>query len=188
MRELFLIPLIASLLPAGQTHPAAEASVRKEHQTWQEYGGAPDSAQYSALRQINAQNVKQLRIAWIYPTGGKDRYSFNPIEVDGTVYVLAQRNSIVALDAVTGKERWAHPTDPDTRLLTNRGLNYWESPDRSDRRLLYAVNNNLQALDARTGMLIRSFGKDGSVDLRQELGRDPESIVLVQSMTPGRVF
>ena len=188
MRELFLISLIASLLTTGQTRPATEASSRNEHQTWQEYGGAPDSAQYSALRQINAQNVKQLKVAWSYPTGDKNRYSFNPIEVDGTVYVLAKKNSIVALDAVTGKELWAHPTDPDTRLLTNRGLNYWESADRSDRRLLYAVNNNLQALDARTGMLIRSFGKDGSVDLRQGLGRDPESIVLVQSMTPGRVF
>ncbi len=180
--------LITCCLAAGQIFAATAAISKQEHQTWQEYGGAPDSAQYSALQQINAGNVKQLKIAWTYPTGDKNRYSFNPIEVDSTVYVLAKKNSIVALDAVTGKELWVHATDPNTRLLTNRGLNYWESPDRSDRRLLYAVNNNLQALDARTGKLIRSFGKDGSVDLRQGLGRDPESIVLVQSLTPGRVF
>ncbi|MFL6352221.1 MAG: PQQ-binding-like beta-propeller repeat protein [Bryobacteraceae bacterium] len=158
------------------------------HRTWRDYGGAADSAQYSALKQINRSNVNKLEIAWIYPTGDISKYSFNPVVVDGLVFVLAKNNSIVALDASTGKEVWVHPTDPDTKLLTNRGINYWESKDGSDRRLLFASDNFLRAIDARTGKPILSFGKSGSVDLREGLGRDPNTISLVQSTTPGRVF
>lgn len=155
---------------------------------WRDYGGAADSAQYSALKQINRSNVKKLEIAWIYPTGDDNQYSFNPIVVDGLMYVLAKNNSIVALDASSGKEVWIHETGPRTKLITNRGINYWESRDRSDRRLMFARNNFLEAIDARTGSSISSFGDNGRVDLREGLGRDPTTLSLVQSTTPGRVF
>lgn len=94
----------------------------------------------------------------------------------------------MALNAATGKEVWIHETDPHTRLITNRGLNYWQSQDGSERRLFFSSNNLLHAIDPRTGKIIPSFGKDGSVDLREGLGRDPQTLSLVQSTTPGRVF
>ena len=72
---------------------------------------APDAAQYSALNQINRSNVSRLQIAWKYRTGDGNKYLFNPIVVDGVMYVLAKHNSIVALDAATGREMWIHPTD-----------------------------------------------------------------------------
>ncbi len=122
------------------------------------------------------------------PTGDAKKYSFNPIVVDNLVYVLAKNNSIVALDAVTGKEVWTHPAAPGTTILTDRGIDYWESKDRSDRRLLFAANHFLQAIDARTGKSILTFGDAGRVDLKQGLGRDPKTLSLVQSTTPGRVF
>jgi len=158
------------------------------HSTWSDYAGASDASQYSSLAQVNRSNVRQLQVAWNYPTGDGNKYLFNPIVVDRTMYVLAHNNSIVALDAKTGKELWIHPTDPKTTLITNRGINYWESADRSDRRLLFAADNFLQEIDARTGKSILDFGENGRVDLREGLGRDPESLTLVQSTTPGRVF
>jgi quinoprotein glucose dehydrogenase len=173
--------LISSLLNA-------QGPSTDEHAEWRHYGGAADSAQYSSLRQVNRSNVTQLQVAWRYLTGDNNRYSFNPLVVDRTAYVLAHNNSIVAVDAVTGKEVWIHSTDPQTRLITNRGINYWQSADGSDRRLFFSVDNFLQAIDARTGKSITSFGTEGKVDLRQGLGRDPESLVLVQSLTPGRIF
>ncbi len=125
---------------------------------------------------------------WSYSTGDDAKYSFNPVMSDGLLYVLAKNNSIVALDAATGKEVWTHPTDPHTRLLTNRGINYWQSKDGNDRRLLFACNNFLQAINARTGKSILSFGENGRVDLRAGFDRDPNTLTLVQSTTPGRVF
>ena len=104
------------------------------------------------------------------------------------MYVMAHDNSICTLNDATGKELWRHEPDPDTVAITDRGINYWESKDRSERRLFFAANHVLQALDAHTGKPIESFGKAGRVDLKEGLGRDPKTISLVQSLTPGRVF
>lgn len=163
-------------------------AVGQSHTTWSDYGGGSDSAQYSALHEINRANVSKLQIAWVFPTGDDNRYFFNPIQAHGLTYVLAQNNSIVALNAETGKEVWIHKAAPGTGIITNRGINYWESRDGRDRRLLFASNHSLQAIDARTGKLILSFGRNGHVDLKNGLGRDPSTLSLVQSTTPGRVF
>ena len=158
------------------------------YSTWRDYGGSADSAQYSSLTQINRTNVHKLQRAWTFPTGDNGRYFFNPLVIDGTMYVLAKSNSLVALDAATGRELWSSAPDPDIKVITNRGFNYWESKDRLDRRLLLSVNHTLRAYDARNGKLIPSFGSNGRVDLKQGLDRDPQALALVQSLTPGRVF
>src|SRR5260370_4377034 len=89
----------ALIVFAAEPHAAAQ-----NHQTWRDYGGAADSSQYSALAQINRSNVSQLEVAWTFPTGDNNKYFFNPLVVDTTMYVLARDNSIVALDAATGAE------------------------------------------------------------------------------------
>jgi len=166
----------------------ASSLFAQNYATWSDYGGASDSSQYSALDQINRSNVSKLELAWTYQTGDNNKYFFNPLVVDNVAYVLAKNNSIVALDASTGKEIWTHASGPEIKIITNRGINYWESKDRSDRRLLFASNHFLRAIDARTGKSIPTFGADGAVDLKQGLGRDPKTLSLVQSTTPGRVF
>ncbi len=163
-------------------------ALAQNHTTWSDYSGGSDSAQYSALKQINRSNVSKLETAWVYPTGDGRKYFFNPLVVDNVIFVLAKNNSIVALDASTGKEIWTWTPEPHTTAITDRGLNYWESQDRKDRRLLFASNHFLRAIDARTGKPIPSFGEGGQVDLKQGLGRDAKTLSLVQSLTPGRVF
>lgn len=167
---------------------ASSGFVRAQHTTWSDYGGASDGAQYSALRQINQTNVRKLRQAWVYETGDERGYSFNPIVIGSTMYVLAHNNSVVALDASSGRELWSHSFDAKTSLITNRSFNYWESADKKDRRLVLAVDNALQELDADTGKPISAFGNAGRVDLREGLGRDPKRLTLVQSYNPGRIF
>src|SRR6266487_42441 len=161
------------------------AEGQQTHKTWMDYGGGPDSSHFVALDQINKSNVNQLEVAWIYPTGDGRSYLFNPIVVDNVMYVLARNNSLVALDAATGKEIWIHE---DLVGIATRGVNYWESQDHSDRRLLFQRNSYLQAIDARTGKSILTFGEDGVVNLREGLGRDPATLVKVQSSTPGKIF
>jgi len=185
--SIALFPCAQHLCASAQNQ-AGHAGGAETHITWSSYGGSQDGSQYSALHQIDRSNVKKLQIAWTYATGDDRRYAFNPLVVDGTMYVLAKNNAIVALDAATGKEIWAHPTDPNTTLITNRGIDYWENADRSDRRLIFALRNELQELDARTGQPILRFGANGMVDLRVGLGREPKSLSLVQSYNPGRIF
>ncbi|HEX3681037.1 MAG TPA: PQQ-binding-like beta-propeller repeat protein [Bryobacteraceae bacterium] len=187
-RRIRLSCLVAVLVGAGSIPGQRTREDASLENSWADYGGGADSAQYSDLSQINRENVQGLRVVWRYSTGDSREYLFNPIVVHGVMYVLAKRNSIVALDAKTGKELWVHETDPNTTLITHRGVNYWESPDGRQRRLLFACNNILQAIDARTGKRIADFGRDGGVDLRAGLGRDPKTLTLVQSTTPGKIF
>ena len=70
-------------------------------QNWPDYGGGADASQYSALTQIHKANVGKLKRVWTYPTGDSNKYFFNPLMVDGTLYVMAKGNSIVALDAAS---------------------------------------------------------------------------------------
>jgi quinoprotein glucose dehydrogenase len=178
MRTLAL--LFLAITVAGQ---AAHAD--QDYKTWRDYGGGPDSSHFVDLKQINKSNVNELEVAWVYPTGDQRSYVFNPIVVDNVMYVQARNSSLVALDAATGKEIWIHENLPG---LATRGLAYWESKDRKDRRLIFALNNYLQEIDARTGKSILTFGRNGLVDLRQGLGRDPRTIVRIQPEAPGRVF
>jgi quinoprotein glucose dehydrogenase len=162
--------------------------MQAQHTTWREYGGSPDGAQYSALRQIDRTNVQSLRQAWVYKTGDERGYAFNPVVIGSVMYVLAHDNSVVALNAATGQELWSHKLEAKTSLIMNRGFNYWESADKKDRRLILTVDNALRELDASTGKPITNFGNDGRVDLREGLGRDPKHLTLVQSYNPGRIF
>ena len=163
-------------------------SAADPHAAWRDYGGASDSAQYSSLTQVTRENVARLQVAWTYPIGENKRALFNPLVVDDLMYVIGRGNAILALAAATGREVWAYQPPADTVLITSRGINYWESADRTHRHLLFASNHALRAIDARTGKPITDFGTGGSVDLRQGLDRDPRTIALVQSTTPGRVF
>ena len=153
---------------------------------WSDYGGAADGSQYSALKQIDKSNVAKLELAWFYPAPGpSNRFAFNPLTVDNYVYVLKPGGMLVALEASTGKEIWTHQSEGNP---ADRGINYWESKDRSDRRLIFSANSYLQEINARTGVSINTFGNDGRVNLREGLGRDPKTIPNIQSGTPGHVF
>jgi quinoprotein glucose dehydrogenase len=156
-----------------------------QHKTWKDYGGGPDQSKYVDLYQITKENVADLEVAWFYPSGDKKIYQFNPLIVGETMYVLAKDNSLVALDAKTGEEKWIHA---NLTGIARRGINYWESEDGQEKRLLFQINNYLQAIDATTGQSILSFGKNGLVDLREGLERDPTTIARVQSGTPGKIF
>jgi quinoprotein glucose dehydrogenase len=120
-----------------------------------------------------------LKVAWFYPYGNT---GFNPIAAEDMVFVSGRGNSLIALDATTGKEIWIHENIPQ---LSARGVNYWQSSDGKDRRLLLTTGPFLQAIDARTGKSILSFGTNGYVDLRDGIARGSNGI---RVPNPGKVF
>ena len=148
---------------------------------WRDYAGGPDSSRFVPAKQITSANVNQLQVAWSYPAGQTD---FNPVVIRGMVYGRGPNGSFVALDAATGKQIWIHE---GVQGFNSRGVNYWESKDGKDRRLIFSTQNMLQELDAYTGEPITAFGTNGKVDLRVGPDRDPATINQ-QTRTPGRVF
>lgn len=183
---IFTCAVVLSVAGCGPAPSVDESTA--SYASWKAYAGSADGAQYSSLDQINRSNADRLDLAWSYSIGDGKRHFFSPVVVDNVAYVLAKNDSIVALDASSGEELWVHEPGPGTTAITNRGINYWESEDRSDRRLFYAGNHSLRALDAQTGKTIESFGTGGKVDLKQGLGRDPDTFRLAQSYSPGRIF
>ena len=150
---------------------------------WTGYGNGADNARYFASRQIDKSNVSRLEVAWTYPHGDTGS---SPIVVRGVVYGRGRHGSLVAVDAKTGKELWVRE---NMLGMTSRGMNYWESSDGRDQRLIFAIDGLVQQVDARTGKSIMSFGTNGVVDLRVGIdGRDPATIGNIQSNTPGEIF
>jgi quinoprotein glucose dehydrogenase len=155
---------------------------------WSEYLGGPDSAHYSPLKRVDTSNVDKLQVAWSYETGDELSYTFCPLVVDNIAYVAAKQGSLVALDATTGKELWVYNFGTGGRfsgIAGQRGANYWESKDRSDRRILVTSGGMLHAIDARTGKLVDTFANHGKLDLKTGIDRAPVSL---GSRTPGRIF
>ncbi len=181
---------IAAISPGDghKTNKDATASViPPQHTEWKDYGGGPDHSKFVNFTQINKQNVASLQPAFVYSTASDkvNSYKFNPIIVDGIMYVLAKNNSLVAMDAATGKEIWIHA---NLRGIVQRGINFWQSPDKKQKRFIITIGNYLQAIDANTGKSILTFGDNGSVDLKQGLGRAPELISKAASTSAGHIF
>ena len=180
----FAACMLAGCAPATPPSSAAKATPGQfDFEGWDQNGGGVDSSQYSSLKEIDKTNVGRLTVAWTYPSD--EAYLFNPLIVNGTMYVLAKKRSIVALDAATGKEKWVHQNEG---AVGARGMSYWKSSDGSEERLLYVNAGFLTAIDAKTGDTIESFGDKGRVDLRVGLDMDLDNVRLQPTSNPGRVF
>ena len=161
------------------------------YRDWKVYSGAPDSIHYSALDQINTRNVGKLEVAWTYETGDAfpgSEMECNPIVVKGSLYATTPKLRVIALDAASGGLKWSFDPNAGRRVLSkmrNRGVTYWE--DGEDQRIFAVVRHYLYALDARTGKLITGFGQGGLVDLREGLGRDPQTLT-ISATSPGIVY
>lgn len=184
-----LVPAIATmtaglLLDKTAISPDRGAS-GLEAQDWPAYGGAPKNDHYSKLAQINRNNVKRLAVAWSFDTEEQGGLQTSPSIVEGVLYGITPTQKVFALDAATGKLLWKFDsgirgTQPD------RGLAYWA--DGKGKRILVGVMNFLYALDAANGKPITSFGNQGRIDLRENLGRGPAASQSVDLTSPSIVY
>ena len=179
-------PVCAIVLAACGILGAADdvAPSMRTHRDWPIYGAAGQT-RYSALKQINTGNVAKLKVAWTYDTDdGPNASQTHPIVVGGVLYGVTPKHKVVALNAATGKLLWRFDAGIEGRG-PNRGVTYWASG--SEVRLFASVQSYVYALNVKTGEPIPDFGNKGRIDLREDLGRDPEkqSIVLT---TPGVIY
>ena len=145
---------------------------------WPSYTGDTRGSRYSPLDQITAANFDDLEVAWRFKTdnlGTRPEYKLEgtPLAVNGIIYTTAgTRRAVIALDGASGELLWVHRYPEGKRganaprQLSGRGLAYW-TDGRNDHRILYVTPGyRLIALDAKTGQPVKTFGKDGVVDLK----------------------
>ena len=162
----------AAQAPEYRTIPAAADgeltpslnSAPTGHITWYRSNGDDASTRYSSLRQIDARNVKNLKVAWIYHSNdGPGNIECNPVIANGVMYAPTSGEHVVALDAATGHELWRFTPDGRPAL---RGLVYWPGDHDMGPRLFFSAGDWLYALDPKDGHPMASFGKDGRVRAR----------------------
>jgi len=168
-------------------------TLNQNTEKWNEYMGDKARTHYSSLNQINKSNVKTLTKVWEYKSGnlnGKNttQIQCSPIVIDSILYGTNPITKLFAINAKTGKELWKFDHGQDVGpgwWGVNRGLIYWD--DKSDGRIIYTSGSYIYAVDALTGKIENTFGENGKIDLRKNLGRPFESLSVVAN-TPGVVF
>lgn len=163
----YLLPVIGICLLTRTVMAQTDAD-------WPTFGGAPGGGQYSALAQINAGNVARLELAWTHYSGDKAWLEVTPIHANNTLYYCTPMNRVIALDPVTGAEKWRFDPHQDEggeglideprQVVRCRSVAYWQAAEPRggtpcERRVFKAdINGNVYAIDADTGKSCRDFG------------------------------
>jgi len=161
---------------AGCSNDKHMEDERDSQKAWMVYGGDLKGTHYSALDQINRENVGQLEVVWQYRTDDMrtdpaSTIQCNPIIINGVMYLSTPGLKAAALEATTGTVKWVFdPWEGERGGGTNRGLTYWH--DGAEQQLFYAAGSYLYALDPDTGRPIVKFGEGGRIDLRKNLDRN----------------
>jgi quinate dehydrogenase (quinone) len=209
-----LATLAAAFYPHGAIHnnvalrkPDAVGKMPQSSTDWAHFGRDASGTRFAPYQQITAQNVNELKVAWVHHTGrritgdgiGVDENT--PLQVGNVLYSCTPLNVVTALDADTGKSLWRFdPHAATAEHVTCRGVGYYDalkddSLSASDkaapelrqcpqRILVSTVDARLIALDARTGEPCASFGNGGSVDLKQGMGDTENSKRYHPTATP----
>lgn len=183
------------IVTAQSTPPVVPVAPGSEQKDWAHWGNTTQGNRFAALDQINKDNVNQLQVAWTFHTGdlpqstGAGAEDQNtPLQIGNTVYTCTAYGKVFALDADTGEQRWKFdPKGFAPNWQRCRGLGYYDDnttqsaaltraepasqPAACSRRLFLPTGDaRLIALDAETGEPCASFGTDGSVDLKTDMG------------------
>ena len=147
---------------------------------WAAYGGSKAGTRYAPHDQITKDNVNKLTKVWEADTGKVGRFSATPIQIDDGIFLCTSQNTIIALDADNGAERWRFDPKNDTPpygILGNcRGVTHYQIPDRdedavcSERIYTATTDARMIAVDKSTGQLCDEFGGDGEISLLAGMG------------------
>ena len=135
--------------PGGVTFDRLVKAHAEPH-NWLMYWGDYQGTHYSALKQIDATNVRRLGAAWTFAMPGENMLEATPLVVDGVMYT-SQPGVVIALDARTGREIWRYTRkqkqkNPEEINPFNRGVAIL-----GHRLFFVTLDAALIAIDARTG-------------------------------------
>src|SRR5579871_3637973 len=180
-----ILAIGVGMLALSIVRSPAMMSAPQKNRDWPVYGGSPEDNRYSPLSQINRSNVNKLQIAWTYDSGETGGLQTSPLVVGGIIYGYTPTQKVIALDGATGKLLWTFDSGIVGRQ-PDRGLAFWT--DGKEKRLLADVMNFVYALDPETGRPFPGFGKDGRIDLRENLRGDDPAKQSIYLTSPGIIY
>ena len=151
--------------------------IEKNFSNWPRSHGGPSSMRFSSLDLINKENIKKLKLAWIYNSkDGKKGIQANPVVFDGLIYIPTPGNHIVCLDGTNGKELWRYKAESGYNVA-KRGLQIWEDKKNKIYRLFFTNDDQLISLNAKDGKPIKNFGKNGII----KIGSSPIPPIIIDN-------
>ncbi|HEX6829845.1 MAG TPA: methanol/ethanol family PQQ-dependent dehydrogenase [Burkholderiales bacterium] len=144
----------ALVAPGFASANADVAKLTQDPKNWAMQAGDFFNQRHSKLKQVNKDNVKNLKVAWAFSTGVLRGHEGGPLVIGDTLYVhSAFPNKVFAIDLETQKIKWKYEPKQDPSVIpvmccdtVNRGLAYAEG-----KVFLQQADTNLVALDAKTG-------------------------------------
>jgi quinoprotein glucose dehydrogenase len=174
---------------ASRSVGAQSAPVTPPSTEWPTYGHDSGGMRFSPLTEITPANVADLQVAWVYhmrpaqappsaaaaaapPALGRGRgggsgftsSEVTPIVAKGVMYIATPYGRVVALDPVTGQEKWGYALPSSSPSM--RGVEYWPGDAQTPAQIVFgSANGKLYSLDAITGVPNPAFGQDGIVEM-----------------------
>lgn len=151
-------PAPSAPAPSGTGAPPAIEQLVGDKNNWGMAAKDYANTRYSELDQINASNVSQLQVAWMFSLGPARGQEAAPLAIDGVVYVVApyagpNPNQVFALDLASGDLKWSYAPKPNAAAagiaccdVVSRGLAY----DKG-KIFLNTLDGYSVAIDAATG-------------------------------------
>jgi quinoprotein glucose dehydrogenase len=196
---LFMSPL-ASSRPRQQGGSKLGSTSLDAPADWPMVGHDPGGERYSTLTQITPNNVRDLKIAWVYHMrpaikvdishadanrsysgAGLHPSEDQPLVIGQSMYVVTPYSRVVALDSSTGQEKWIFEI-PDGDNASLRGAAYWPGVRGVGAAIIFGTRRGrMYSISAATGHLNAGFGINGMVDLKtpevMRTGRDKSYIL-----------
>ncbi len=154
MKSLIFCATLAASTLYGQLTYERLLQADSEAQNWLTYSGSYRGWRYSKLDQINRQNVKDLKLAWVYQMPVTHRIETTPLVIDGVMYLSEPPSNVVALDPATVRQFWRYKRSLPSKInvccgQVNRGVAVL-----GDRVFVGTVDAHLVALSAKTGAVL----------------------------------
>jgi alcohol dehydrogenase (cytochrome c) len=153
--NLLYICFIAGLFVSGQIGAQVPydriVNATEEPENWLTYNGDYMSQRYSRLDQITPDNVTNLELKWILQNQVFGAWQSNPIIADGVMYVTERPNSVMAVDASTGRVFWKFRHTPSENARVCCGANNRGVAVLDDRVFMGTLDARLIALDRING-------------------------------------
>ena len=134
----------------------------KKYKKWIRSHGGNHNLKFSDYSEININNVKDLKLKWTYKEKGRNfsKIQLNPIYNNNVIYVATGNGKLIALNSLNGKEIWSIQT---IKRITTRGIIL---DDDEDLSLYVPIAEKIFKIDAKTGIIDKNFGNNGSVKLK----------------------
>ena len=116
------------------------------------YSGTYNGWRFSRLNQITPQNVKNLRVKWLFQGRHNEKFETTPLVVDGIMYLTRPENAIYALDAVTGRQLWMYEHRNPERTFNCCGRNNRGLAILGTTLFMNTLDMHVVAVDAKSGL------------------------------------